>query len=74
MKKIMKRALSITMLAAMLMSSTISVFAKDTVEHQGDGLYTIEVHNGANTGISITGDWFHAYQIFSASDVTSYDV
>lgn len=74
MKKIMKRALSITMLAAVLMSSTISVFAEDTVEHQGDGLYTIEVHNGANTGISITGDWFHAYQIFSASDVTSYDV
>lgn len=40
----------------------------------GTGEYYITVINEEDTGISIAGDWFHAYQIFTASDITTYAV
>lgn len=76
MIKTMKKLLTIgTVLTAMLVS-TVSVNGAVSLEDKvGDqGEYTIAVHNGATTGVDITDDWFHAYQIFTANDITSYAV
>lgn len=67
------RTLALSVLVA-LMACSLSVGAVTTEEKQGTGDYTIQVHNGTTTGVDITGDWFHAYQIFTTNDVTSYAV
>lgn len=78
MKKHMNRWTALIL--AMLMVSTLSVGAVESGEPDADvikngtGEYTLEVYNGNDTGITIEGDMFHAYQIFTASDSTTYAV
>lgn len=75
MKKYLKRLTALIL--ALLMVSTLTVGAVETDATEtrtGNGTYTVEVYNGSETGISIDGDWFHAYQIFSASNATTYAV
>lgn len=65
----------LTIIAVVIMLVTLSVGAVTLEDKVGEeGNYTIHVHNGDSTGISILGDWFHAYQIFTAHSVTSYAV
>lgn len=71
MKKMIRRVFAMTTLLAVLLSTV--AFAEE--DKYGTGDYTVSVYNDpSTTAMSIVDDLFHAYQIFSAADVTSYSV
>lgn len=72
MKTTMKKAFTLFLTLSMLLSTTMLVAYAD--DKEGTGEFTVIIANGSDTGISIEGDTFHAFQIFAADDVTSYSV
>lgn len=78
MKRILSRMLvSLTLVVTMIatMIPTIAFADEEWSTKTGeDGEYSITVINEPDTGITITGDWFHAYQILVADNLTTYAV
>ncbi len=72
MKKNIRRLLAVATVLAVMLSLTTAAFAETK---SSDGDYYVTVSNDpSETGTSIDGDTFHAYQVFAAADVTSYSV
>ncbi|WP_317855323.1 SpaA isopeptide-forming pilin-related protein [Chakrabartyella piscis] len=74
MKRILSRFLVSLTLVVAVISSMIPTMAFAEETKIGSGDYSITIINEVETGITIDGDWFHAYQLLVADSLTTYAV